>query len=95
MKVTVSSRDPDRILCAARLGQVFGSEGSLTTWLAVTLPEDVVDVRAVRGDQRDHYVSKIVVGVINPERKRALAIQWGGEVDRLKKQRPHPISTCR
>ncbi len=47
MKVAVSPRDPDRIFCAARLGQVFGTEDGGASWLALPLPADVVDVRTV------------------------------------------------
>ncbi len=47
MKVAVSPRDPDRIYCAARLGQVFGTEDGGATWGALPLPPGVVDVRAV------------------------------------------------
>lgn len=47
MKMAVSPRDPGRIFCAARLGQVFGTEDGGASWLAVPLPPDVVDVRTV------------------------------------------------
>ncbi len=47
MNIAVSSRDPDRIYCAARLGQVFGTEDGGATWNALPLPPGVVDVRAV------------------------------------------------
>jgi len=47
MSVTVSSKDPDRIYCVARLGQVFGTEDGGKTWECMTMPEGVVDLRAV------------------------------------------------
>lgn len=47
MKVAVSTRDPDRIYCGARLGQVFGTEDGGASWLGLPLPSGVVDVRAV------------------------------------------------
>jgi photosystem II stability/assembly factor-like uncharacterized protein len=47
MKVAVSTRDPDRIYCGARLGQVFGTEDGGASWVDLSLPPGVVDVRAV------------------------------------------------
>jgi len=47
MKVAVSERDPDRIFCAARLGQIFGTEDGGATWNALPMPPDVSDVRAI------------------------------------------------
>lgn len=47
MKVAVSERDPDRIFCAVRLGQIFGTEDGGATWNALPLPPDVSDVRAI------------------------------------------------
>ena len=47
MSVAVSGRDPKRVFCAARLGQVFGTEDGGKTWNALPLPEGVQDVRAV------------------------------------------------
>lgn len=47
MTVTVSPNDPDRVFCAARLGQVFGTEDGGATWTELPLPEGVQDVRAV------------------------------------------------
>jgi photosystem II stability/assembly factor-like uncharacterized protein len=47
MTVTVSSKDADRIYCAARLGQVFGTEDGGKTWESMPLPAGVIDVRAI------------------------------------------------
>jgi photosystem II stability/assembly factor-like uncharacterized protein len=47
MTVAVSGNDPDRIYCAARLGQVFGTEDGGATWNAFPLPMGVEDVRAI------------------------------------------------
>ena len=47
MTVAVSSEDPDRICCAARLGQVFGTEDGGRTWQSMHLPAGVADVRAI------------------------------------------------
>jgi photosystem II stability/assembly factor-like uncharacterized protein len=47
MTVAVSSKNPDRICCAARLGQVFGTEDGGKSWESVPLPTGVTDVRAV------------------------------------------------
>ncbi len=47
MAVTVSKRDPQRIFCGARLGQVFGTEDGGKNWVSLPLPEGVQDVRAV------------------------------------------------
>lgn len=47
MTVAVSSNDPDRICCAARLGQVFGTEDGGKSWQSMPLPAGVTDVRAV------------------------------------------------
>jgi photosystem II stability/assembly factor-like uncharacterized protein len=47
MTVTVSSKNPDRVYCAARLGQVFGTEDGGKTWESMPLPAGVVDVRAI------------------------------------------------
>lgn len=47
MKVAVSERDPGRIFCAARLGQIFGTEDGGKSWNAVPLPPGVTDVRAI------------------------------------------------
>lgn len=47
MKVSVSSCEPDRIFFGARLGQVFGTEDGGDSWMAMPLPPDVVDVRAI------------------------------------------------
>ena len=47
MKVAVSHCDPDRIYCAARRGQVFGSEDGGVSWQALPLPANATDVRAI------------------------------------------------
>ncbi len=47
MTVSVSAHDPNRVYCAARLGQVFGTEDGGATWDAMPLPDGVEDVRAV------------------------------------------------
>lgn len=47
MTVTVSKRDPQKIFCGARLGQVFGTEDNGKNWVSLPLPEGVQDVRAV------------------------------------------------
>ena len=47
MTVAVSGKDPARICCAARLGQVFGTEDGGRSWHAMPLPAGVTDVRAV------------------------------------------------
>ncbi len=47
MTVSLSKHDPKRIFCAARLGQVFGTEDGGATWNALPLPEGVEDVRAI------------------------------------------------
>jgi photosystem II stability/assembly factor-like uncharacterized protein len=47
MKVAVSPGDPSRIYCAARLGQVFGTEDGGATWTEMPMPEGVSDLRAV------------------------------------------------
>ena len=47
MTVAVSSRNPDRICCAARLGQVFGTEDGGKSWQSMPLPAGVADVRAI------------------------------------------------
>ena len=47
MTVAVSGNDPDRICCAARLGQVFGTEDGGKSWQSMPLPAGVTDVRAV------------------------------------------------
>ncbi len=47
MTVAVSHSNPDRVFCAARLGQVFGTEDGGATWNELPLPDGVVDVRAV------------------------------------------------
>ena len=47
MTVSVSAKDPNRIYCAARLGQVFGTEDGGESWKAMPLPQGVEDVRAV------------------------------------------------
>jgi photosystem II stability/assembly factor-like uncharacterized protein len=47
MNVAVSDRDPNRVYCAARLGQIFGTEDGGATWQAFPLPPDVEDVRAI------------------------------------------------
>lgn len=47
MTVSVSAADPNRIYCAARLGQVFGTDDGGKNWRAMPLPDGVEDVRAV------------------------------------------------
>ena len=47
MTVTVSRRDPSRIFCGARAGQIFGTEDGGKNWVSLPLPEGVEDVRAV------------------------------------------------
>ena len=47
MTVTVSKRDPNRIFCGARLGQIFGTEDGGKNWVSLPLPAGVEDVRAV------------------------------------------------
>lgn len=47
MTVNVNDANPDRVYCAARLGQVFGTEDGGTSWNEAPLPEGVVDVRAI------------------------------------------------
>jgi photosystem II stability/assembly factor-like uncharacterized protein len=47
MTVTVSRRDPSRIFCGARAGQIFGTEDDGKNWVSLPLPEGVEDVRAV------------------------------------------------
>ena len=47
MTVTVSKRDPARIFCGARAGQIFGTEDGGKNWVSLPLPDGVEDVRAV------------------------------------------------
>ena len=47
MTVTVSRRDPSRIFCGARAGQIFGTEDGGKNWVSLPLPDGVEDVRAV------------------------------------------------
>lgn len=47
MTVSVSPSDPNRVFCAARLGQVLGTEDGGATWIELPLPDGVQDVRAV------------------------------------------------
>lgn len=47
MIVATSARDPARIWCAARRGQVFGSEDGGTSWREVALPAGVEGVYAL------------------------------------------------
>lgn len=47
MTVTVNDGNPDRVYCAARLGQVFGTEDGGATWNAAPLPPGVEDLRAI------------------------------------------------
>ncbi len=47
MTVSVDPANPNRVVCAARLGQVFGTEDGGATWQACPLPDGVEDVRAV------------------------------------------------
>lgn len=47
MTVTVSKSDPQKIVCGARLGQVFGTEDGGKNWVSLPLPDGVEDVRAV------------------------------------------------
>ncbi|MFT6580394.1 MAG: WD40/YVTN/BNR-like repeat-containing protein [Alphaproteobacteria bacterium] len=47
MKVAVNDGDPEQVYCAARLGQVFGTEDGGATWNAAHLPDGVGDLRAI------------------------------------------------
>ena len=47
MTVTISRRDPSRIFCGARAGQIFGTEDGGKNWVSLPLPDGVEDVRAV------------------------------------------------
>ena len=47
MKVSVHPRDPARVACVSRCGQVFGTEDDGATWQEYLLPEGVQDVYAV------------------------------------------------
>jgi photosystem II stability/assembly factor-like uncharacterized protein len=47
MKVAVNDGDPEKVYCAARLGQVFGTEDGGATWNAAHLPDGVGDLRAI------------------------------------------------
>jgi photosystem II stability/assembly factor-like uncharacterized protein len=47
MKVAVSRDNPDRLACAARKGQVLGSEDGGQSWRDLSLPDGVSDVYSV------------------------------------------------
>jgi photosystem II stability/assembly factor-like uncharacterized protein len=47
MTVAASARDPDRVYCAARRGQVFGTEDGGASWVQRPLPAGVEGVYAV------------------------------------------------
>jgi photosystem II stability/assembly factor-like uncharacterized protein len=47
MTVNVNDANPDRVYCAARLGQVFGTEDGGASWNEAPLPSGVTDVRAI------------------------------------------------
>jgi photosystem II stability/assembly factor-like uncharacterized protein len=46
MAVALHPRDPDRVYCVSRTGQVFGTEDGGATWREVRLPDGVHDVYA-------------------------------------------------
>jgi photosystem II stability/assembly factor-like uncharacterized protein len=47
MSVAVAASDPNRIYCASRCGQVFGTEDGAASWQEYRLPDDVKDLYAV------------------------------------------------
>jgi len=47
MAVSVHPRDPARICCVTRGGQVFGTENAGESWREYRLPKGVEDVYAV------------------------------------------------
>jgi photosystem II stability/assembly factor-like uncharacterized protein len=47
MSATVDRKDPARVYCASRCGQIFGTEDAGKTWSEYRLPENVQDVYAV------------------------------------------------
>jgi len=47
MAVAAHSRDPAKVYCVSRCGQVFGTEDAGTSWREYPLPEGVRDVYTV------------------------------------------------
>jgi photosystem II stability/assembly factor-like uncharacterized protein len=47
MSVGLHPRDPQQVYCAARRGQVFGTQDGGATWHEYPLPENIQDVYAV------------------------------------------------
>jgi hypothetical protein len=47
MAVTAHPRDPARVYCVSRCGQVFGTEDTGASWREYPLPEGVQDVYTV------------------------------------------------
>jgi photosystem II stability/assembly factor-like uncharacterized protein len=47
MAVAVHPRDPARVYCVSRCGQVFGTEDAGASWREYPLPEGVADVYTV------------------------------------------------
>jgi len=47
MAATVNARDPSRVYCVSRCGEVFGTEDGGTLWREYRLPENVQDVYAI------------------------------------------------
>ena len=47
MNVAINKNDPNRVYCAARLGQILGTEDGGATWNSFPLPDGVQDVRAI------------------------------------------------
>jgi photosystem II stability/assembly factor-like uncharacterized protein len=47
MTVSQAAADPNRIYCASRCGQIFGTEDGARSWREYRLPENVKDVYAV------------------------------------------------
>ena len=47
MSVAASAETPDRVYCAARRGQVFGTEDGGKSWQSYPLPDGVEGVYAI------------------------------------------------
>jgi putative hemolysin len=47
MSMAVHGKDPDQVYCAARGGQVFGTQDDGKSWQEYPLPDGIGDVYAV------------------------------------------------